>query len=111
MIHGYDPDDGKLLWTLGPTSVQVVAAPVVAPDGRLIVSSGYPPVRPIYAVKPGIRGDHEIDFDADPSDAVLDWSVERGGAYMPTPLLYRGLLYMVAHNGRVVAHDVETASD
>ncbi len=24
---------------------------------------------------------------------------------MPTPLLYRGLLYMVHHNGRLTAHD------
>ena len=27
---------------------------------------------------------------------------------MPTPLLYRGLLYIVHHNGRLVAHDPAT---
>jgi outer membrane protein assembly factor BamB len=106
-IHGYDPDDGNLLWTLGPTSIQVVAAPVVG-DGRLFVSSGYPPVRPIYAVKPGIEGNHEIDFRSEKIDPALVWQQERGGAYMPTPLLYRGVLYMVAHNGRIVAHDARS---
>jgi len=104
VIHGYDPDDGQSLWTLGPTSIQVVAAPVVG-NGRLFVSSGYPPVRAIYAVKPGIKGDHEIDFRSDEIDPALAWQQERGGAYMPTPLLYRGLLYIVHHNGRIVAHD------
>ena len=33
------------------------------------------------------------------------WSHGRGGAYMPTPLLYRGLLYLVHHNGRLVTYD------
>jgi outer membrane protein assembly factor BamB len=107
VIHGYDPDDGKLLWSLGPTSIQVVAAPVVG-DEQLFVSSGYPPVRPVYAVKPGIKGDHEIEFGADEIDPALAWQLERGGAYMPTPLLYRGLLYIVHHNGRFVVHDARS---
>jgi outer membrane protein assembly factor BamB len=107
VIHGYDPDDGRLLWTLGPTSVQVVAAPVVG-DPELFVSSGYPPVRPVYAVKPGIEGEHRIDFDAEKTDPALAWGLERGGAYMPTPLLYRGLLWIVHHNARVVAHDARS---
>ena len=55
IIRGYDPQDGKELWSLSPTSIQVVASPVVGSD-YAIVSSGYPPARPIYAVKPGLRG-------------------------------------------------------
>ncbi len=105
IIRGYDPATGGELWSLSPTSVQVVASPIVA-DGVLYVSSGYPPARPIYAVEPGIRGDHEIGPGVD--DPALAWHQERGGAYMPTPLLYRGLLYVVHHNGRLVAHDPET---
>jgi len=102
IIRGYDPDSGGELWSLEPTSIQVVASPVVGKE-NLFVSSGYPPARPIYAVKPGIRGKHTIDPDR-PS-AVLAWHESRGGAYMPTPLLYRGLLYVVQHNGRFVAYD------
>lgn len=106
IIRGYSPETGRELWSLGPTSVQVVASPVVGARD-VYVSSGYPPARPIYAVRPGIRGDHEIGADADAED-VLSWYQERGGAYMPTPLLYRGLLYVVHHNGRMVAHDART---
>lgn len=105
IIRGYDPESGAELWSLSPTSVQVVASPVVAGD-RLYVSSGYPPARPIYAVEPGIRGHHEIVAGKD--DPALAWHQERGGAYMPTPLVYRGLLYIVHHDGRLVAHDPAT---
>ncbi len=105
IIRGYDPTNGEELWSLSPTSVQVVASPIVGPE-NLFVSSGYPPARPIYAVAPGIRGAHEIVKGT--PDPALAWAQERGGAYMPTPLLYRGLLYIVHHNGRLVAHDPAT---
>jgi outer membrane protein assembly factor BamB len=104
IIRGYEPATGKELWSLSPTSVQVVASPVVGAE-RLYVSSGYPPARPIYAVEPGIRGRHEVGAEGDPA---LAWHRERGGAYMPTPLLYRGLLYVVHHNGRLEAHDASS---
>ncbi len=108
IIHGYDPADGRELWSLGPTSIQVVASPVVGKK-HVFVSSGYPPARPIYAVKPGIRGDHTIDADDDAKAGnALAWHQARGGAYMPTPLLYRGLFYVVHHNARIVAHDART---
>ena len=105
IIRGYDPETGRLLWSLSPTSIQVVASPILG-SKNLFVSSGYPPARPIYAVKPGIRGDHTIESDEDAGP--LAWYRTRGGAYMPTPLLYRGLLYMVQHNGRIVAHDARS---
>jgi len=105
IIRGYDPDTGAELWSLSPTSVQVVASPITG-EKNLFVSSGYPPARPIYAVQPGIRGHHQIEKGT--ADPALAWNQERGGAYMPTPLLYRGLLYVVHHNGRVVAHDPAT---
>jgi len=107
IIRGYHPDTGRELWSLGPTSIQVVASPVLG-DKNLFVSSGYPPARPIYAVRPGIHGDHRIESDEDAKP--LAWYQTRGGAYMPTPLLYRGLLYMVHHNGRIVAHDAASGA-
>jgi outer membrane protein assembly factor BamB len=108
VIRGYDPGTGKELWSLGPTSIQVVASPVTGQDNVLFVSSGYPPARPIYAVRPGIRGKHEVYSAEDAAAASLVWRDERGGAYMPTPLFYRDVLYVVHHNGRIVAHDART---
>jgi outer membrane protein assembly factor BamB len=106
-IHGYDPATGQELWSLGPNSELVIATPV-AGDGVAYVASGYPPVKPIYAVPLGLRGEHEVEPGND-SDELL-WSQRLGGAYMPTPLLYRGLYYVVHHNGRIVAYDPATGS-
>ncbi len=101
-IHAYDPANGEELWSLGPNSELVIAAPVVS-DQSVIVSAGYPPIKPIYAVPAGIRGDLAI---ADPvSDERLLWGHGRGGAYMPTPLLYRGVYYVIHHNGIFVTYD------
>ena len=108
IIRGYDPGTGKPLWSLGPTSIQVVASPVTGQDNVLFVSSGYPPARPIYAVRPGIRGDHMVYSPEEAAAASVVWHEERGGAYMPTPLVYRDVLYVVHHNGRIVAHDART---
>lgn len=104
-IHGYDPETGKELWSLGPNSELVIAAPVVGKD-VVYVSAGYPPVKPIYAVKAGTRGDLEVDPRG--NDKRLIWSHGIGGAYMPTPMLYRGIYYVVHHNGRLVAYDAKT---
>jgi outer membrane protein assembly factor BamB len=106
-IHGYDPATGQELWSLGPNSELVIATPV-AGDGVAYVASGYPPVKPIYAVPLGLRGEHEVEPGSE-SDELL-WSQRLGGAYMPTPLLYRGLYYVVHHNGRIVAYDPATGS-
>ena len=105
IIHGYDPKTGKELWSLGPNSELVIAAPVVG-EGVVYVSAGYPPVKPIYAVRAGTRGDLEVDPRG--NDDRLIWSHGIGGAYMPTPLLYRGIYYVVHHNGRLVAYDAKT---
>ena len=101
-IHAYDPETGAELWSLGPNSELVVATPIVG-NGVAYVSAGYPPVKPIYAVPAGTRGDLRVEPGQ--VDENLVWSHARGGAYMPTPLLYRGLLYIVHHNGRIVAYD------
>lgn len=103
-IRGYDPATGKELWSLGPNSELVIATPV-ADQGVAYVSAGYAPVKPIYAIRAGTRGSFEVK-PGKPHER-LAWSHNRGGAYMPTPLLYRGLLYVVHHNGRIVAYDAE----
>jgi len=105
IIRGYDPRTGKELWRLAPNSELPIATPVVA-DDLVIVTAGYPPLKPIYAVRPGARGDISLR-GKDKSEAVA-WSHGRGGAYMPTPLVYGGLLYLVHHDGRLEVYDVDT---
>lgn len=107
-IRAYDPRDGRLLWTLGPNSEVVVATPVVE-EGTVYVTAGYPPVRPVYAVRAGNRGDLTLPEGARSSGAVA-WSHERGGTYIPTPLLYRGHLYTLNNNGIFTCYRTDTGA-
>ena len=101
-IRGYDPRTGHELWTLGPNSEVIIATPFEA-DGLVYATAGYPPVRPIYAVRPGGRGDLSLPEGEKTSDQIA-WSINRGGAYMPTPIAYRGILYFGHHDGRLAAY-------
>ena len=105
-VRGYDAKTGEELWTLAPNSEVTVGTPIVA-EGRAIVTGGYPPVRPIYAIEPGARGDISLADDATSNEHVA-WSVKPGGTYMPTPIAYDGLLYMLNNNGRLAAYDANT---
>ena len=105
VIHAYDPRNGDPLWSVGPNSAIAIATPIARGD-VVYVSAGYPPIKPIYAVPIGLRGDHVVE--AGSGSGPLVWSEGRGGAYMPTPLLYRGILYVVHHNGRLVTYDAAT---
>ena len=101
-VRSYDPGSGRLLWTLAPNSEIVVATPVVA-DGLIYVTAGYPPVRPIYAIRPGAQGDISLPNTQSNSRWVA-WSRSRGGTYIPSPIVYRGYLYTNANNGRLACY-------
>jgi outer membrane protein assembly factor BamB len=102
-IRGYDPRTGKLLWTLGPNSEVTVGTPVAGKD-VIYVTGGYPPVRPVYAVKPGGTGDISLPKGQTASTTIA-WSNDREGTYIPTPLLYRDILYTLNNNGVLTAYN------
>lgn len=104
-VRGYDAKTGALLWTLGPNSEITVGTPVV--DGGLAyITGGYPPVRTVYAVKLGSRGDLTLPKGVTTSEAI-QWS-NNEGTYIPSPIVYRGLLYMFNNNGILTAFNAET---
>lgn len=105
-IRAYEPRTGRPLWTLGPNSEVIVATPVIG-DGLAFVTAGYPPIRPVYAVRPGQRGDLTLPKGERASKAVA-WSHARGGTYIPSPILYRGILYTCNNNGILTAYRAET---
>ena len=105
-IRGYDPATGKQLWTLGPNSEITIGTPV-AGNGLVYVTGGYPPVRPIYAIRPGAEGDISLQKGQDSNQAIA-WSNMNEGTYIPTPLLYGGYLFTLNINGIVSAYNPET---
>ncbi|HSF40673.1 MAG TPA: PQQ-binding-like beta-propeller repeat protein [Thermoanaerobaculia bacterium] len=105
-IRGYDPATGKELWQLKGNSEIVVPTPFLA-HGLIFVTSGYAPVQPIYAIRPGARGDITLPEGKEASDHIA-WSKKQGGPYMPTPLVYGDHLYVCANNGTLAVYDVKT---
>jgi outer membrane protein assembly factor BamB len=96
-IRAYDPRTGRELWRLGPNSDITTPTPV-AGHGLVFVTSGYSPIQPIYAVRPGGAGDISPGGEATASRFVA-WSTSRHGPYTPTPLVYGELLYTLSNNG------------
>lgn len=108
-IRGYDPRTGKELWRLGHSSKITAPTPVFA-DDILVVVSGRAPERPIFVVKAGARGDLTLPEGKTSSDAVM-WSRTGRGSYMPTPLIYNGILYVLANNGTFDAYNLKTGDE
>jgi outer membrane protein assembly factor BamB len=108
-IRGYDPRTGKELWRLGRSSKITAPTPIFS-DDALVVVSGRGPERPIFVVKAGARGDLTLPEGKTSSDTVI-WSRTGRGSYMPTPLIYNGILYVLANNGTFDAYNLKTGEE
>ena len=108
-IRGYDPRTGKELWRLAGSSKITAPTPIFS-DGVFVVASGRAPERPIFAVRPDARGDISLKDGASGNDAIV-WSKTGRGSYMPTPLAYGGLLYVLANNGVFDAYELGTGAE
>jgi outer membrane protein assembly factor BamB len=108
-IRGYDPRNGKELWRLGHSSKITAPTPVYSAD-QFLIASGRQPERPIFAVKASARGDLTLPEGKTSSDAVI-WSRTGRGSYMPTPLLYQGLVYVLNNNGLFDCYDWKTGEE
>jgi outer membrane protein assembly factor BamB len=107
-IRGYNADTGKEQWTLGPNSEIACTTPVSA-QGLIFVTAGYPPVQPIYAIRVGSTGDLTLKDGKESSDAIA-WSKQRGGVYLPTPIVLNEHLYMVSNNGILSMYESKTGA-
>jgi outer membrane protein assembly factor BamB len=108
-IRGYDPRTGKELWRLGGSSKITAPTPVFS-DDLFVVVSGRAPERPVFVVKAGARGDLTLPEGKSNSEAIT-WSRTGRGSYMPTPLIYNGILYVLANNGLLDAYNLRTGEE
>ena len=108
-VRGYDPRTGKELWRLGRSSKITAPTPIAAGD-LLVVASGRAPERPIFVVKAGARGDLTLN-EGQTSSAAVAWTRTGRGSYMPTPLAYQGILYVLGNNGLFDAYDLQTGEE
>jgi outer membrane protein assembly factor BamB len=108
-IRAYDPRTGKELWRLGRSSKITAPTPIYAED-MIVVASGRGPERPIFVVRPNARGDLTLAEGKTSSDSVV-WSKTGRGSYMPTPLAYKGFLYVLSNNGLFDAYNLRTGEE
>ena len=108
-VRGYDPKTGLELWRLAGSSKITAPTPIFA-NGLHIVASGRAPERPVFAVRPGARGDLTLTAGATENKQIA-WSKTGRGSYMPTPLAYRGILYVLANSGVLDTYDVSTGKE
>jgi len=106
LIRAYDPATGKERWSLGPHSEVTVGTPVVG-HGLVYVTGGYPPVRPVYAVRGGGHGDISLAEGATSSEHVA-WMNDRDGTYIPTPIVYGEELYTLSNSGVLITYDAKS---
>jgi outer membrane protein assembly factor BamB len=107
-IRGYDPRNGQELWRLGGSSKITAPTPVFS-DGLFVVASGRQPEGPIFVVRADARGD--ITLRGGTSNNSVVWSRTARGPYMPTPLIYRGIVYALNNNGVFDAYDLRTGNE
>lgn len=88
-ISAYDLQTGRPLWEAPGQTQNPIPTPVAA-DGVVYVTSGYR-----GSALQAIRLDRSGDLTG--TDAIL-WNHKRNTPYVPSPLLYDGLLYVFAGN-------------
>jgi outer membrane protein assembly factor BamB len=108
-IRGYDPLTGKELWRLGGSSKITAPTPIYAGD-LIVVASGRRPEAPIFAIHAGAAGDITLAGEKTQNHSVA-WSKTQRGSYMPTPLFYRGVLYVLGNAGIFDAYDFKTGRE
>lgn len=98
-ILAYDPATGKELWRTKGVESNAIHTPVVG-DGVVIVTAGFPAKKTI-AIKPGGSGDVT-------NTAQILWTYRKGTAYVVSPILYEGLVYLLNDRGIMTALDART---
>lgn len=106
-VRSYDLD-GNVLWSLKGMSSITIATPY-AVDGLLYVSSGYvlDPVKALYAIKPGARGDITL-AENETSNEFIIWSSMKIAPYNPSTLVHNGRLYVLYDRGTFSCYDAKT---
>lgn len=98
----YEAATGRELWS-GPglNGNRAIPSPVVM-DDIVVVSSGYPGKMTV-AFRAGAAG------NVAGTPAML-WKYPKSGAYVPSPIIYRGLVYLTTDKGILTSLDVRTGA-
>jgi outer membrane protein assembly factor BamB len=99
-VIAYDPDTGSELWQVRGTT-GLVTPTTLAAGGLIFSLSGRN--GPIMALRPGGTGDV--------TESRMVWRIARGGPYIPSGLVYRNRLYVLADNGILTCYNPGNGRD
>jgi outer membrane protein assembly factor BamB len=100
-LRSYDLATGAVLWETAGLTMNPIPSPV-AGDGMVFATSGFRG-NSLKAIKlAGAKG----DITSTPN---VVWTLDRDTPYVPSPLLYNGVLYILkTNNGLLSAFDAQT---
>jgi len=94
-VRSYDLETGEKIWRSSGVTLNAIPSPVAA-NGMVFVTSGF-------------RGNvlQAIRLDAASGDIVgtdaIAWTHDRDTPYVPSPLLYKGILYLLKSNSGILS--------
>jgi outer membrane protein assembly factor BamB len=106
-IRSYNPSNGELIWELSGTSGLVSQTPM-AVGGLLYVGAGYH-YGPLYAVRPGAKGDISLKADEKNNDFIV-WYQRRGSSIHPSYVVSGERLFVCYDSGLVACFDAKTGA-
>ena len=102
-VRSYDLETGDIIWHTAGLTMNPIPSPV-ADDALVYLMSGFRG-NSLKAIRvAGAKG------DLTGTDAIR-WTLERDTPYVPSPLLYDGILYFLkSNNGMLSAYDARTGT-
>jgi outer membrane protein assembly factor BamB len=100
-LRSYDLENGEIVWESAGLTMNPIPSPVAA-DGMVYATSGFQGNN-LKAIRiDGARG----DITGSPN---IVWTLDRDTPYVPSPILYDGILYILkTNNGILSAFDAKT---
>ncbi|MFC2081248.1 Gfo/Idh/MocA family oxidoreductase [Bacteroidota bacterium] len=105
----YDFYTGEEIWKMSGGGDIQIPTPILYRD-LIFFNSAHGKQSPIYAIHSTAKGDLTLGED-ETSNEFVRWSIQRGGSYMQTMLVYRELLYNANWNGSIVCFQAETGEE
>lgn len=96
--RSYDPETGKILWELKAGGEQAIPSPTGNEELLYLGNAGGRNIKgTIFAIRAG--------FDGDTTSTGIAWKTSETGFGNPSPLLYKGLLYIIGSRGEIAVLD------
>ena len=107
--RGYNPSNGEMLWELDMQGGRNITSPTV--DGDLVVVGNEERSNGggvLFAIKAGAEGDISLK-EGETSNEFVAWSIPKSGVAMASPLIYKGLVYVIdRRRGQISCYNLQT---